>query len=78
MFINILYAACIRFIFIHYLRLFQLHLIKFLLKPFALLLTLFLALKTFSGVIGVVILGLPLLLFAIKHLQVFLELAHDI
>ena len=74
----ILFAAGIRLIIIHYLHLFQLDLLHFLFKSFALLLTLFLALKAFIGEIGVVILGLSPLLFIINRLQVVLELANYI
>ena len=78
MIINILNAASIGLFIIHYLHLFQLDLFKFLFKPFALILTLFLALKAFSGEIRVVILSLPPLLFIINGLQVLLELAYYI
>ena len=78
MIIDVLNAASIGLFIIHYLHLFQLDLFKFLFKPFALFLALFLALEAFSGEIRVVILSLPPLLFIINRLQVLLELAHYI
>ena len=78
MIINVLNAAIIGLFIIHYLHLFQLDLFQFLIKPFALLLALFLALKAFSREVRVVILSLPPLLFIINCLQVLLELAHYI